>query len=733
MKIAFSCVVDSSPHFEWQAYILIQSLLRNIKCDPVDIKIHCLPDVSQSFRTLLTRLKVETIDIQPFEGHSYCNKIEQCFSEAFDTYDKVVLVDCDMFFWSLPDMDVDVVFSAKVVDLPNPPTIILDDIFQSAGVEKPKKIRSNCALSDNEVTYENNFNGGLYIIDRKHLLEIGTTWKKQALWILEHLDILTPDYQHHVDQVAMSLALSQLGIKPQLLSAQDNFPIHLEANRIQILPNKNIKVIHYHRHLLPDGSIKTSGVPEIDLQIAQVNNQIKTILQQNFNNELFWSMRYQLFPNLGSGAGSRGDILSLKHYLLSCSLEGFMDKQVIDIGCGDLELSKVFDFQSYTGYDLSAEALKIAKKQRPEWNFVHGSINVHSDEYADVVICLDVLIHQKTKDEYLNLIKALAHASRQRLIVTGYESPPREEYTSDICAYHEPLSKSLRNLGVFNEIITIGEYRGLSFIVADKNTTGPTYHQNDLPIHEFEHIIDYVNRKDLLKLIMDTSRRHLGFFTKTSIRSIEYPWVLEKITQNSATTVADIGAGVSPLPIVLGQREYLVTTLDFHPILRDLNKQEEWNEWGFLDYSTIMPTINSHNMNVLKYSPKEKYDIIYSVSVVEHMPRKSWEQVVRWVARWLKPGGRFILTLDMIPASNQLWNYSEGMEVEPLTEHGSLADFRDTLKKYNFIEKDFNIVREIPFSRTDLALLEYKLVAKRTNFFQNICNIIFRKNQIEGS
>lgn len=724
MKIAFSCVVDSKPHFEWQAFILIQSLLRNVKCDPVDIKVHCSPGVTQAFRMLLAKLKIDAIDIQPFDGHPYCNKIQQCFSGVFDAYDKVVLADCDMFFCSLPDMDVNSVFSAKVVDLPNPPIAILDEVFQAAGMDKPKQVLVDCALSDGDVTYENNFNGGLYIVKREHLSEIGTAWKEQARWLLEHLDLLTPDYQHHADQVAMSLALSQLGVKPNLLSAQDNFPVHLEAERIQPLSKKNIKVIHYHKHLLPDGRIKPTGIPETDLQIIHANHEIEAILQQDFDNELFWSMRYELFPDLGSGVGSRGDMLSLKQHLLTCSLEGFMDKQVIDIGCGDLELGKVFDFQSYTGYDLSAQALRIAKKQRPEWNFVHGSITDHPAEHADVVICLDVLIHQKTRNEYLKLIKALAETTRQRLIISGYDALPPDEYTSEICAYHESLSKSLRDLGVFNEIIAIGEYRGLSFIVADKNSTGPARHQHDLPINEFERIVKYADRKDLLRLIMDTSRKQLGFYTKTSIRSIEYPWVLEKIIEDGEVTVADIGAGVSPLPIVLGQRGCSVTTLDFHSITRDLNNREDWNEWGFLDYSTIMSTIDSYNMNVLKYRPKKKYDVIYSVSVIEHMPKKTWEQVVRWAAQWLKPGGRLILTLDLIPASNQLWNYSEGVEVESIAQHGALTDFRATLQKNNFVENEFRIIRDIPFSRTDLALFECELNVHRSNMFRNLVNKI---------
>jgi 2-polyprenyl-3-methyl-5-hydroxy-6-metoxy-1,4-benzoquinol methylase len=724
MKIAFSCVVDAKPHFEWQAFILVQSLIRNVKCDPRDIKIHCLPGVSQAFRKIVNQLGIDIIDIQPFEGNAYCNKIQQCFSNAFDSYDKVILLDCDLFFFSLPNINENTVFSAKIVDLPNPPIEILDEVYQTASIKRPKQVPVDCNLSAEEKTYENNFNGGVYIIDRKYLREIGAAWKKQAYWLLDHLALLG-NYRPHVDQISMSLALSQLGIKAESLTAQNNFPVHLPIERIKELESENIRILHYHNHVLPDGKIKNTGIPNIDQQIFQGNSEIEQILRHEFDNELFWSMRYELFPSLGSGVGSRGDTLLIKQNLLACALDGITHKRVFDIGCGDLELTKVFDFQDYTGYDLSEEALKIAKNCRPEWSFVHGSIYDHPNEYADVVICLDVLIHQKTLAEYLKLIKALTNAAKERLIISGYEGPPSEAYLSDICGYHEPLTKSLGDLGVFNEIISIGNYRGLSLVVADKRVTGPALHTNDLSIDEFNQIVKYVDRKDLLRLIMDVSRNLLGFYTKTSIRALEYPWVLEKITEINPAKIADIGAGVSPLPIVLGHRGWLVSTIDFHPIIRDLDHQGEWNEWGFLDYSQLAPSIRSYNLDVLRYHPEEKFDVIYSVSVIEHMPRKTREQFIKWVTKWLKPGGRLILTLDLIPGSDFLWNFSEGVEVENKLQHGNIEDLLGTLKSNHLLERDFKTIREIPFSRTDVVLLECELINNKPNVFRDLMDRSF--------
>lgn len=715
MKIAFSCAVDAKPRFEWQAFILAHSLLKNTGCEPSDIKIHCLPGVSQAFQLAMRKLGVGLIVIEPFEGHPYCNKIQQCFSSAFDGYDRVMLLDCDLYFTAPPVFEADAVFSAKIVDLPNPPLAILEAVYRAAGMNQPEPSLVGCPILDDELTLANNFNGGLYVIDRMLLAQLGAAWKEYAIWLLGHMDLLG-DYGQHVDQVAMALALSRLQVQTKPLSARDNFPVHLEEGRILPLAQGGLNVIHYHNNLLPDGRIKPTNIPEIDQQIVQANLEIQAVLRDEFDNELFWSMRYELFPELGSGVGSRGETLALKRTLLACVLDGFLDKQVLDVGCGDLELSGVFDFRTYTGYDLSAEALKIARRRRPEWKFVHGSVYDHPNEHADLVLCLDVLIHQKTRADYLKLITALAKAAGRRLVISGYEEPPAGAFISDICAYHEPLSRSLRELGVFHEVLVIGRYRGLALIVADKQVTGSALHPHDLPLETLEQVLHRVERKDLLRLIMDRSRNRLGFYTKTPIRAVEYPWTLARIMEAGPHTVADVGAGVSPLPIVLGERGCRVTTIDFHPMHREMARQAEWNEWGFLDYSQFDRDIESYNVDVLKFRPAAKFDLIYSVSVIEHMPRSVWERFLKWVGDWLKPGGRLVLTLDLVPGTEQLWNFSEGVEVEPITQHGTLADFRAALKKNGLIERECSFVRGIPLSRTDVVLLNCELQSHRQNW-----------------
>src|SRR5205807_6035012 len=99
---------------------------------------------------------------------------------------------------------------------------------------------------------------------------------------------------------------------------------------------------------------------------------------------------------------------------------------------------------------------------------------------ADIVLCIDVLIHQKTRTAFLSLIDTLAGATRRRLVVGGYEAHPR--FTSEITAYHLPLSQALKNTGRFQNVQVVGEYRDMAIVIAGPhkfqesagaNTTSP--------------------------------------------------------------------------------------------------------------------------------------------------------------------------------------------------------------------------------------------------------------------
>jgi 2-polyprenyl-3-methyl-5-hydroxy-6-metoxy-1,4-benzoquinol methylase len=702
MKIAYSCVVDSHPKFEWQALLWAHSLLRNGNCRADNLKIHCLPGVTKNFRESLNRLNVEIIEILPFEGgHVYCNKIQQCFSGAFRGFDKAVLTDTDLFFLSPPSVPDEAVFAGKTVDLPVPPLKILQSIYRIARIPFPKEVLVECALSDEEKTFQSNVNGGFYYMDASLIQELGRTWKKQALWLIDH-----GSSNVHVDQVALAMALDVLNVDIKLLSAEINCPIHLPEERLQRLKLSQIQVIHYHNRVLPSGEIMPSHVPDIDKAINRANRGISAIINENMDNLLFWNNRYACFPELGSGFGSRGEILQYKRGLLNQAVFCFKDQKVLEIGCGDLETSKGLGFINYTGYDLSEAALEIARTKEPKWRFIQGSPQGENEILqADLVICLDVLIHQKGEEDYFKLLSNLVSLTKKRLIVSGFETKP--EIASNITAFHEPLSRTLRRFDVFGEVMEIGRYRDVSIFTADKMPSGPARHQSDMPLEIFNAMAPLSEQRDLLRFIMDCSRSHLGFFTRTSSRAIEYPWLMEKMNiLPVGSRILDIGSGVSPIPIMLAERGLLVSCVDAHPRVRRIENQKEWNEWGYLDYSLFSPHLRSFYTDIQTFAPKEPFDAIYSISVLEHMPRRVWERTLEQLPRWLKPNGYLFLTLDLIPGTYALWNKSEGRVVDPPENHGGLKDITERLTALGFAYEELSAKQNIPYSQTDVAFLK---------------------------
>ena len=703
MKVAYSCVVDAHAKFEWQAFLWAHSLIE-AGVDAECLRVHCMPGVTEAFRNQMTQLGAAIFETTPFPGHVYCNKIQQFTSNAFEGFDRIVLTDCDLFFLRAPSLPQGAAFAAGVVNLPNPPLPELKEIYRQAGVTESPTVLAKAALTPADLTLSSNVNGGFYAIDPAVFPKLGDAWRRHARWLLERMALLGATYQNHVDQVALALALDELQISVSPLSPGVNFTVHLPPDRLQklALAADRIDAVHYHAHMHQSGTLDPTRIASIDAVIAQVNARIEAIIERDFDNALFWNWRYANSPIIGPGIGSRGSILDYKRHLLTIATAPFADKSVLDIGCGDLETTRELKLQNYTGIDVSENALEIARTKRPDWRFASEPAAEHSA--ADLVICLDVLIQQKDPEEYKKLARTLIDLARERLIVSGYNKVPT--IASHITGFHEPLSKTLLNAGVFREITRIGSYRDLDLFVADKRAVGNALHANDVTTDVFYAVFPRVDRKDLLLAAMDTSREAFGFFTNTSIRMVEYPWMYEKLLNLSpGARVLDIGAGVSPLPIMIANRGVRVDCVDSHPHIVEFSRRHEWNEWGFLDYAQIHSGIRSFHTNVIEYQPDEAYDVVYSVSVIEHMPRPVWEATIDRAAAWLAPRGRLLLTLDLVPGTLNLWNRSEGQIVDSEGTHGTVNDVVSRIGSQALtIEQGF-VMDKIPHSRTDVLFI----------------------------
>lgn len=517
----------------------------------------------------------------------------------------------------------------------------------------------------------------------------------------EFINNLLAEKIHHIDQVSFSLALKESDLPYKVLGFEYNCPTHIKnIDLLDLKLKSKVKVIHYHSNISTTGVLNTIQNPYVKESIEQVN----AVIKQHFNNALFWSYRYATNPDLGSGVGSRGGMAEYKLQLLK-NIGMEKEDSVLDIGCGDLEIVKNLSFKNYTGVDISAEAVAKGKEKFPEFEFYNFEIEKEKVADAHTVLCLDVLIHQPKKQDYEELIKFVTTKAVKRVVISGYE---KESDSSHMCFFYENIKESLEKTGLFKYVYKIAEYRNLGVYIADKGDLLETKMSNDIS----NAIIDEALKiksidKDLLLETVTFSRSSFGWYTKHYPRLYEYPWLLEKLGRNLENIkIADLGAGVTPLPLQLAQRRANVFTVDKHEIKRDIKQIHNANEWGFFDYSALDKNIQSYNQaldeNIFE---QNSLDVWYSISVVEHMPAIIRRTIFKIMADTLKNGGLLFLTIDLVKDTEQLWNLSEGNIVEDEQDHGT---FGSLIQELDFLGFKINekLLYPMPKNETvDLAMI----------------------------
>lgn len=213
----------------------------------------------------------------------------------------------------------------------------------------------------------------------------------------------------------------------------------------------------------------------------------------------------------------------------------------------------------------------------------------------------------------------------------------------------------------------------------------------------------------LLRNLVDLSRSRFGWFSKCSSRAFEYPWVFREIGNAVDKRILDIGTGVSPLPLLLAESGAKVVTVDSSPVSRELgNEQDTWTEWGYFDYACLNSSIASVNRDILSARLESRaFDCIYSVSVVEHLKASVRHQLWHKAEQWLTTSGVLLLTVDLFPGTDRLWNYNMSKLVEPGERHGDLAALTRELAEIGLDLRQQTFLRGLRDSRTDVALLRF--------------------------
>lgn len=467
----YSCVLADQPKFAVQSLVWAWSLIDLAGISPARLIVHAIPGSCVETVHSLRATGVQVREVEPFhERHPYCNKLVQLQTRELLDAEYCILCDSDIaFVKSVETLLLPSSVRAKIVDLPNPPQEVWSSILAAAALPQWPTVTTSFGGSR---TPFYNCNGGIYMIPRMHFKTLQDAWPRWALWLIDRIELIPEKYQKHVDQISFGLTLYEQKVSLEHLSLAENYPTHASVNP---KPDISPKVIHYHGNVDPSHLLKPVGVSRVDKQIALINRMIRKRRRIAFDNQAFWNFRYAEFPDLGSGIGSRGESLATKRELLNRLNRTLRPSEVLDIGCGDLEIVRDIEFSSYTGMDISSSALRAARGKRPDWGFVDGNPMTTQVDRHDLVLCLDVLIHQPTYADYIALVARLLSLSRNFIVVSGYNQAPW--HCSEITFFYEPLSKTMQRLAPGAQLEIAGGYRDTTVLVV-KNDKPDDYRQS---------------------------------------------------------------------------------------------------------------------------------------------------------------------------------------------------------------------------------------------------------------
>ncbi len=279
----FACVVDADPRFHLEALRWYATLDRVVGVDPAHLVVHAVGGSGSEVLGYLRDRGVTVVDVESFDESSpHCNKISGAVSLARHGVDGVAV---------LTDTDIAVVRDGRLIALGakevgfrpvgsgNPPLYVLENLFAAAGVEVPRRVPIEFASKSGERTLSGHGNGGLYAVPGPLLPTLAAAWERWARWVLDHRDLLET-WSVFVDQVAMTLALADEGIRPRPLGLEWNFPTN-NPRRIPARPPEPA-ALHYKDNVSAEGLLGPAGSPVVDRRIALANEAIAAVWAEVF-------------------------------------------------------------------------------------------------------------------------------------------------------------------------------------------------------------------------------------------------------------------------------------------------------------------------------------------------------------------------------------------------------------------------------------------------------------------
>lgn len=139
----------------------------------------------------------------------------------------------------------------------------------------------------------------------------------------------------------------------------------------------------------------------------------------------YWEKRYKQGGNSGTGSYSRH--AEFKAEILNTFVLENKIESVLELGCGDGNQLKMFDFKRYVGYDISQTILNACLKEYSSdksKEFRHISKFVSED--FDLAMSLDVIYHLVEDEVFTSHMRLLFNDSHKNVVI--YSSNFNDDY-----------------------------------------------------------------------------------------------------------------------------------------------------------------------------------------------------------------------------------------------------------------------------------------------------------------
>jgi SAM-dependent methyltransferase len=142
-------------------------------------------------------------------------------------------------------------------------------------------------------------------------------------------------------------------------------------------------------------------------------------------------------------------------------------------------------------------------------------------------------------------------------------------------------------------------------------------------------------------------RGPFGLQPNNTTRRVEYPWAYHATPIQPGLHVLEIGGGLSGFQFVLDRAGCHVTNVDpgMEAHKRDWPVDERSMQRLNRAFGTSVVLRNCLLQDA--HLPGDSFDLVFSISVLEHIPIGEVPETVALIYDLLKPGGRFVLTLDL--------------------------------------------------------------------------------------